>query len=81
MEMENNFAERDSESHIITACKRIWGKVIFSEACVKNSVHRRGVPGLGVWSGTGGAWSRGCLVGGSDPRGCLIQGGLVLGCA
>ena len=23
----------------------VWGKVIFSEACVKNSVHRGGVPG------------------------------------
>ena len=55
----------------------VWGKVIFSEVCVKNSVHRgggylvpgvwsRGVPGLGglvwgVWS-WGSAWSWGCLV-------------------
>ena len=23
----------------------VWGKLIFSEACVKNSVHRGGVPG------------------------------------
>ena len=26
----------------------VWGKVIFSEACVKNSVHR----GMGTWAGT-----------------------------
>ena len=32
----------------------VWDKVIFSEACVKNSVHK----GWGcAWSG-GGAWSR-----------------------
>ena len=49
----------------------VWGKVIFSQACVKNSVLRgclvlgspgpEGVPGLEgclVW----GVWSRGCLV-------------------
>ena len=33
----------------------VWGKVIFSEASVKNSVHR----GVG-----GGVWSGGCLLGG-----------------
>ena len=55
-----------------------WAKVIFSQACVKNSVHR------------GGVWSRvGCLVlegvwfwGGSGPRGVslLFSGeGLVQG--
>ena len=41
-----------------------WGKVIFSEACVKNSVYRGVVPGLG-----------GCLV----PGACLVWGCLVLG--
>ena len=35
----------------------VWGKVIFSQACVKNSVHRGGVPGPGV-SAPGG-WSGG----------------------
>ena len=40
----------------------VWGKVIFSEACVKNSVYG-GVPGQGV-PGPGGAWSVGCLVSG-----------------
>ena len=43
----------------------VWGKVIFSQACVKNSVHR------------GGAWSRGVCSGGwvPGPRGSA-QGGL-----
>ena len=50
---------------------KVWGKVIFSQACVKNSVHR-GVPGpggravpdpreglvLGEVPGPGGVWSR-----------------------
>ena len=43
----------------------VWSKVIFSQACVKNSVH----------SG-GGAWSRGCLVLGVPGLGRhLLQGG------
>ena len=52
----------------------VWGEVIFSEACVKNSVQGGclvwGVPGLGgTWSG-GGACSRGrCLLLG----GCLVE--------
>ena len=28
---------------IVTVCKRSWGKVMFSQACVKNSVHKGGV--------------------------------------
>ena len=39
-----------------------WGKVIFSQACVKNSVHRGG-------SGPGK-----CLVQGGSARGGLVQG-------
>ena len=51
--------------------QRSWGKVIFSEACVKNSVHRRGVCGRGgvcvagaghVWQG-GRAWQGVYMVG------------------
>ena len=38
----------------------VWGKVIFSQACVKNSVHR------------GDAWSRG-VPGPGDV--CLVPGG------
>ena len=71
----------------------VRGKVIFSEACVKNSVHGGG----GGWSGPGGwAWSRaGCLLpgggvwsrggpapggrGGLVPGGCLLRGGACSG--
>ena len=59
---------------IITAANEVWGKVIFSEACVKNSVHR-GVPapggGWGGMPGLGGAWC-----GGPAPGGCLFRGGV-----
>ena len=36
----------------------VWGKVIFSEACVKNSVHGGGMRGSGgcVWQGMHGCW-------------------------
>ena len=44
----------------------VWGKVIFSEASVKNSVHR----GVGGESGPGG-----CLL----PGGCLALGGACSG--
>ena len=49
----------------------VWGKVIFSQACVKNSVHR-GVPGPEGCLVTGGclAWA-----GGPGPSGGLILGG------
>ena len=63
----------------------VWGKVIFSVACVKNSVHRegvpaaggcllRGVPGRGV-SPPGQCLVEGCLL----PGSAWSQGGLVLG--
>ena len=54
--------------------QRSWGKVIFSEACVKNSVHRGGVCGRGgvcvagaghVWQG-GRAWQGGVHGGGGS---------------
>ena len=51
----------------------VWSKVIFSQACVKNSVHSGGVPG------PGGAWSGGTPApGGSAPGvsglgGCLVE--------
>ena len=45
---------------LLPPANEVWGKVIFSEACVKNSVHRGG-----------GAWS-----GGSGPRGgSLVSSG------
>ena len=40
--------------------RKVWGKVIFSQACVKNSIHRRGVSAFGPRvvsaSGLGGVW-------------------------
>ena len=51
---------------------KVWGKLIFSEACVKNSVHG----GFLVWGRLvpGGACSWGFWSGGSGPRGCLLWG-------
>ena len=45
----------------------VWGKVIFSEACVKNSVHRRGAGSRGVPA------QGGCLLGGGGLMG--VPGG------
>ena len=59
--------------------QRSWAKVIFSEACVKNSVHR-GVGWVGVGLVLGGVkfWE-GCLkfLGGCEISGgvCEISGG------
>ena len=63
---------------VVTARKRNWGKVIFSEACVKNSVHR-GVPAPGG-SGPGGRGKGACFWGVPAPGGacsgeCLLPGG------
>ena len=51
----------------IPPANQVWGKVIFSEACVKNSVHR------GVWSGGVPTPVGGLLPGGSGPGG--VPGG------
>ena len=67
-------------SHFDFYCpQRSWGKVIFSEACVKNSVH-----GGHVWQGAcmagGGMCGRGtcmagaCMAGGAHDRGHAWQG-------
>ena len=66
--------------------QRSWAKVIFSEACVKNSVHgwgRGGGGGGGVWSRGGSKFSGGGLVlGGRVSKfsgvgvWCLVPGGL-----
>ena len=53
--------------------QRSWGKVIFSEACVKNSVHRGGVHGRGPFLAGGGyAWY--ALQGGMLGRGRAWRG-------
>ena len=65
--------------------QRSWGKVIFSEVCVKNSDHRGGVHGGGharqgvcmaggVWQGD--VHGRGaCMAGGMHGRGACMEGG------
>ena len=59
-----------SEYHLYRAellpANEVWGKVICSKACVKNSVHRRGVPGRGAGVPALG----GCLV--ETPPGRLL---------
>ena len=46
------------QPNFLPPANEVWGKVIFSEACVKNSVH-----GEGGWPGPrGGGW-----VPGGDP--------------
>ena len=52
--------------------QRSWGKVIFSEACVNNSVHRGG--GGSAWLLPGGV--HGCSQGKGGMRGCSGGGGL-----
>ena len=59
------------------------GKVMFSEACVKNSVHGGGgdIHGRGhVWRGDmhgwGHAWQGACVVGGMHGRRTCIAGGM-----
>ena len=38
-----NFLQSFYQSSLLPPANEVWGKVIFSEACVKNSVHRGGV--------------------------------------
>ena len=54
---------------LFTTHNEVWGKVIFSEACVKNSVHR-GV----CMGGCVGVCVRGCMVGGCVAGGHAWQG-------
>ena len=60
--------------------QRSWGKVIFSEACVKNSVHRVGrawqwgMCGGGGMHGRGCAWWGVCMAGGMHGRRHAWQG-------
>ena len=36
------YLELVKERYFLPPANEVWGKVIFSEACVKNSVHRAG---------------------------------------
>ena len=62
---------------LLPPANEVWGKLIFSEACVKNSVHRGRCAwsggGGGVWSG--GVWSGGCLLWGVSGCGVPAPGG------
>ena len=40
-----NYTTKKTSMIFLPPANEVWGKVIFSEACVKNSVHRGGVPG------------------------------------
>ena len=64
--------------------QRSWGKIIFSEACVKNSVHRgvlRGggrccvAGGMHVCMHGGGVHGRGACVAGGPAWGAYMVGG------
>ena len=54
---------------VFTAPKRSWAKVIFSEACVKNSVHQ-----VGGVHGRGRVWWVACMVGGMHGGGACMAG-------
>ena len=54
---------------------KVWGKVIFSQACVKNSVHGGGCL-LGGGAGRGVPALGGLVLGGLVPGGCLVPGGM-----
>ena len=51
--------------------QRSWGKVIFSEACVKNSVHGGGMCGGGACGRRGACMAEGA---------CMARGACVVGC-
>ena len=50
------------------------GKVMFSEACVKNSVH-----GGGAYMAGGHVWRGACMVGGMHGRGACVVGACMAG--
>ena len=46
------FTHKEIQPDLLPPADEVWGKVIFSQACVKNSVHR-GRAGLGGVPGPG----------------------------
>ena len=65
---------------LLPPTNKVWGKVIFSEACVKNSVHRgacmaRGVCGWGACMPSGVCGQGACMAGGHVCLGACGQGG------
>ena len=59
--------------YLLPPANEVWGKVTFSEACVKNSVHKGWGSGPKGVPGPGGAWSWGGV---STTKG-EVEGGLV----
>ena len=70
--MVRNF-HTESFTHFYRS-QRSWGKVIFSEACVKNSVHRVEHAWQGVCTAGGHAWQGACMAGGHAWRGGCVVG-------
>ena len=66
-------AVRTKKSVFLPPENEVWGKIIFSEACVKNSVHRRGCLLRGLLCGGACYWGGGLLLG------YLLRGGLLWG--
>ena len=56
--------------------QRSWGKVIFSEVCVKYSVHGGGACMAGGMRGRGRAWWGACMVRGHARKGVCVAGGV-----
>ena len=72
-------------SGLLPPANEVWGKVIFSEACVKNFVHRGAcvVAGGGACMVAGGGGVRGCRGHAWLWRACVVAGVCVWlwGCA
>ena len=67
--LQNGVATHFQVTPLLPPANEVWGKVIFSETCVKNSVHRGGACSRGmVPAPRSGAWSGGCLVLGVPGR-------------
>ena len=66
-------------SHLlITVRKRSCGKVMFSQACVKNSVGGGGACMAGGVCGRGNVWWA-CVAGGMHGMGACVAGGCMFG--
>ena len=63
--------ERKISKQFLPPTNEVWGKVIFSQACVKNSVHGGGCyPSMPCSRSPGGC----LLLGGSAPGGVVVGG-------
>ena len=81
VEFGDRFQKFECRFYLLPPANEVWGKVIFSEACVKNSV-RGGFPAYlaGHMTNQQGGLLLGVpALGGSAPRGCLLRGGACSG--